>query len=462
MPQMSRRSRKRRKTGGAGWLGKAALALIVLGVVAAGALYAMVRGYLHSDAFRHFMSAKVSRAARVNGRFAPFRWDGLAVESREFHATGEGLVRELRVEGLHTEIGVGGLGRGVWEIRGSRARRLEVSLDARASGVVQTPTVRRRVSKPQPKPRGWLPTEVEVEGIDVGNVIIRATLKQGPASVTGMSVHVEPTAGRQAYRAELADGAIVLPHDHVPTIRLDRASLRYQDGRFFLTGANASVWRAGIMEASGEWDSVAGSYAIQGGISGVKCDELLNETWAKRLTGGIATDFTFSNARGVPAARGHLAIRNGTLTALPILDALAAYADTRRFRMLALSEAHSDWRWQRGELRFAHLVLASEGLVRLEGDLAIRDRRLDGTFRLGIAPGTLATIPGAETDVFLAGERGLLWAPLRITGTLDDPDEDLTDRLVAAAGARMFDVLPETGERVIKYSRTLLGDRPTR
>ncbi len=87
---------------------------------------------------------------------------------------------------------------------------------------------------------------------------------------------------------------------------------------------------------------------------------------------------------------------------------------------------------------------------------------LDGTFRLGLAPGTLATIPGAETDVFLAGERGLVWAPLRITGTLDDPKEDLTDRLIAAAGQRMFEVIPETGEKVIKFTRSLLGDSPSK
>jgi hypothetical protein len=51
---------------------------------------------------------------------------------------------------------------------------------------------------------------------------------------------------------------------------------------------------------------------------------------------------------------------------------------------------------------------------------------------------------------------------LRITGTLDDPKEDLTDRLVAAAGLRMFDVIPETGEKVIKFTRSLLSDSPSK
>ncbi|MGL5019493.1 MAG: hypothetical protein ACRDBP_15265, partial [Luteolibacter sp.] len=105
-----------------------------------------------------------------------------------------------------------------------------------------------------------------------------------------------------------------------------------------------------------------------------------------------------------------------------------------------------------------NLVLSSDGLVRLEGSITLRGQQLDGTFRLGLAPGTLSTIPGAETDVFLPGERGLLWTPLRITGTLDRPKEDLTDRLITAAGLRMFDQLPETGEKVIKFTHSVLGE----
>ncbi len=462
---MSRRSRKRGHAGRSGWLGKTALALIVIGMVAAAGLYAMVRGYLHSDAFRRFLSDKVSAAAKVSGEFKPFRWEGLAVDTPAFEATGEGLIKELRVEGLHTEVGVGGLRRGVWEMMGSQVQRLELSLDARNHAGTSAPKIEAKVRPRREtgeRQRGWLPTEVELKGLDVRELVVRAVLKQGPASVTGMKIHVEPTGGKQAYRAEIGDGDIVLPFDLVPTIRLDRARLRYQDGRVFLTSANAAVWQDGRVEASGEWDSGAGVYSVEGNASGVKCDELFNETWAKRFIGEADTDFTLGNQDGALVARGRLTVSNGTLTALPVLDALAAYADTRRFRVLALTEAHTDWRYQDGEILLSDLVLASEGLVRLEGSIFIRGETLDGSFRLGLAPGTLAKIPGAETEVFSPGGRGLTWTPLRITGTLEDPKEDLTDRLVAAAGLRMFDIIPETGEKVVKYSRSLLGKSPAK
>jgi hypothetical protein len=457
--EMSRRSRRRGTGGGQGWLGKAALGLIVAGVLVAAILYARVRSYLHSDGFRQFLSVKASQAANVDGRFTPFRWDGLAVDTSAFEATGEGLIKDLRVEGLHTEVGVGGLRRGVWEIRGSRVQRLEVSVDARNRGLPTAPRVATK-APPPPRAKGWLPREVELQGMEVGELVVKALLDPGPASVTGMKLRVEPAAKKDAFRVEVADGTIRLPFGLVPELRLDRARLRYQDGQVFLNSANASAWKDGRLAASGEWDAACGRYALEGDVAGVKCEDLCNEDWSKRFIGDLESDFTLDNHGGAPVARGRLTVRNGTLTALPVLDTLAAYADTRRFRVLSLSEAHTDWRWKNGEILLSNLVLASEGLVRLEGNLVIRGKALDGTFRLGLAPGTLATIPGAETDVFVAGERGLVWAPLSITGTLDDPKEDITDRLIAAAGLRMFDVLPETGEKVIKFSRSVLGDSP--
>ena len=455
--EMSRRSRKRGGSGSAGWLGKAAIGLIVVGVLAAAVLYAMVRGYLHSDAFRRFLSVRASEVAGVEGQFTPFHWDGLAVETSSFEASGPGMVKGVRLDGLHTEVGVGGVRRGVWEIKESRMQRLEVSLDARDRAKRDAPAVERKIPQSKPKQKAWLPTEVELQGVDVGEVVVRAILDQGLVSASGMRLRVDPAGAKHAYRMELSGGAIRLPFGLVPELRLERAKLRVQDGQVFLNSSTVAAWNDGRIEASGEYDLAGGRFSLEGTLSGVKCEDLLNADWSKRLIGEVNSDFTMDNRSSAPVARGRITVANGTLTALPMLDALAAYADTRRFRVLTLSEAHTDWRWQKEEIFLSNLVLAAEGLARLEGSIFIRGRELDGTFRLGLASGTLATIPGAETDVFAPGERGLVWASLRISGTLDDPKEDLSDRLVAAAGLRMFDVIPETGEKVIKFSRSLLG-----
>lgn len=464
---MSRRSRRRRRAsgGGAGWFGKALIVSIVCGLVGTGLLYLAIRSYLHSESFREFLAKKAGDAAGVEGSFTPFRWEGLAVNTGKFEGSGEGLVRKLRIEGVQTEIGIGGLHRGVWELRGSQVQRLDITVDASgASGATDVASFgfQPGALAPSDSASGWLPRKIDLRGLDVSDLIVRANLKAGPGRVSGVRMTVEPDARGAAYRVELSDGEIELPSGLIPQIRLQRAGLRYLEGVVFLNSAQAAVWKDGRIDASGEWDARTGSFIVQGDVTGATCEDLFNETWAKRFTGELGSDFTLQNRSGERTATGMLVLRDGTLTALPVLDALAAYADTRRFRVLKLNEARTVWYWKQDELRLTDLVIASDGLVRVEGAITIRGKDLDGSFRLGLAPGTLANIPGAETHVFFPGERGLLWAPVRITGTLDDPREDLTERLIEAAGLRMFDVIPETGEKVIKFTRSVIGDAPSK
>jgi hypothetical protein len=321
--------------------------------------------------------------------------------------------------------------------------------------------VSRQVEK-KAKPPAWFPSEAELQGIDVRELVVKASLDQGQAIASGISLHAEQAGAKDSYRAELEGGTLRLPFANSPELRFERARLRYQKPQIFLTEGTLAAWANGRIQGSGECDLKSQRFTIEGDATDIKCEEMLNADWAKRLTGDVTSDFVLDNSAGFPRASGKLSVRNGTLTALPMLDSLAAYADTRRFRILTLHDAHTEWRWKKGEITLNHLVLASEGLMRLEGELVIRSQEIDGLFRLGLAPGTLATIPGAETDVFVAGERGLLWTTLHVTGTLDHPKEDLSERLIAAAGIRMFDQIPETREKAIQFTRSLLGEPSSR
>lgn len=453
---MSRRSRRKNSGGEKRWLGKAAVGLLVLAVVALGAGYAAVRGYLHSDSFRKFLSAEAGKVAGVTGEFSPFRWQGLAVDTEGFKATGKGMVTGVKADGLHTEVGLGGLSRGVWEIKGTNVRLLELSVDARKR-VDEETMVKEDIKSEKPATRpGWLPRDAELQQVEVRQLAVRAILEEGLVTAGGMRVMAEQAGAKGAYRAEISGGTVNLPFKLVPELRLDHVRVRYQDRQVFLTEARMEAWENCSIVGTGEWDTRTRRYSMEGNATGIRTEDLFGADWAKRLTGEVVSDFTLENPAGPPQAHGTLTVNNAVLTALPMLDALAAYADTRRFRVLTLDEARTDWNWKKGELTLSKLALSSEGLVRLEGTLIIRGKELDGVFRLGLAPGTLSRIPGAETDVFLPGERGLLWSPLRVTGTLDDPKEDLTDRLIAAAGMRMFDMIPETGEKAIKFTRSML------
>lgn len=463
---MSRRAKKRKSLKNATWLGRSLIIGGGLLVVGAAVGYGMLRSYLHSDGFRLFLSAEVGKAVGVRGEFGPFRWDGLAVDSSKFEAQGDGMVSAVRADALYTEVDLGGVRRGVWQLEGARVNRVELHLDARKSERAAAtpapeppPAQQREVAKA--RKRGWLPDVVEVKDLTIRDTVVHATLDDGHAVAEGMQVRAGALAGKNNYQAEIDGGTVRLPWDWLPEVMLDRIRLRHQDGLVVVSDARAKVWKSGRIDAAGEWDLPRKAYAFEGTARDLDLASVLSESWAKRLAGTASSTFIVHNRSGDLTANGRLQVHNGVLTALPILDSLAAYADTRRFRVLPLDDASTNWEWRAGVITLNNLVLASEGLVRLEGRLVIDDGQLDGTFRLGLAPGTLSAIPGAETHVFLPGERGLLWTPLRITGTLDDPKEDLTARLVDAAGSRMFELLPETGEKVLKFTRSIIGETPS-
>ncbi|MFD2256965.1 hypothetical protein ACFSSA_09775 [Luteolibacter algae] len=454
---MSRRRRRREKGGKGPWFGKFLIVSGILVVLLAGAGYAGLRAYLHSEKFRRFLSAEVSQALNVNGDFLPFRWDGLAAATDGYSGGGEDAVISLRSGPIATEVGFGGIPQGIWEIKATEIRSVELALDMRRSGETHfDEKADKRHKKKQP---GWVPQEVELESLAIGEVSVDALSDAGLFSARGSSLRIFPAVKKKSYKAEIAGGFLDFPNEHVPRMAIERIAATYGNGRLYLTKAQVRAWERGRIEAYGEWDTISDEYSIEGAVRGVGCEEILNADWKKRLSGELTSTYVIDNRSGYPAVEGLLHIENGTMTALPMLDALAAYADTRRFRVLQLSDAHTRWRYGQGVLQLSELVLASEGLVRLEGDLTIQGENIEGRFRLGIVPGILSRIPGAETDVFVAGEEGLLWTWVRVTGTLDDPDEDLTARLLEAAGMRMFERLPESGERVLKFTDSVLGEK---
>ena len=101
-------------------------------------------------------------------------------------------------------------------------------------------------------------------------------------------------------------------------------------------------------------------------------------------------------------------------------------------------------------------MVVSDGLLRIEGRLTIEDGQLDGDLHLGLTPSTLASIPGAAHRVFHPGREGLHWTPVKITGTTKAPQEDLSDRLIAAGFEWMYEMV--NGQLVLRQGGKVAGD----
>ena len=425
------------------WQAKLTIALIGGGLLAGGIFYGLVRNYLHGDAFRRLLSEKVSKAIGVQGEFGAFRWDGLALDSASFNASGDGPLRGLQMEGLHTEIGLGGLKNGVWEITGSKVRRLESSFDFNQAPIGipaatdEIPPSTAPSGKSETDKRSWLPREVNFDGLHIADANIDAKFGENQLIANQLRIDIK-SYGLQGHSAEISGGNFKILGKNYPSVDVERIKLKHQENRIYLNQLELSAWDNARLEASGEIDRNSGRQSIDGSISGVKCSDLLSGDWVKRLSGEVETTFSINNHSGSTIASGKLALKNATLTALPALDALATFSNTQRFRSLTFNDARSDWQWQEGRLTLDNLVMASDGTIRAEGRIVIDGEKLDGQLNIGLPVDVIAKLPSAANDVFNLNERGMRWAQVRISGTTDKPKEDLSARLMTAAAAQLI------------------------
>jgi hypothetical protein len=76
--------------------------------------------------------------------------------------------------------------------------------------------------------------------------------------------------------------------------------------------------------------------------------------------------------------------------------------------------------------------------MRIEGAFTVVGGQIDGTFQVGVTPSSLQWLPGSQERVFTVARAGYLWTPMRLTGAIEHPSEDLTPRLAAAASGAII------------------------
>lgn len=450
------------------WLllsGLAFLGLIVIGMIFG---YNAVRSYLRSDDFRQMLGSQAGGMLDGEAQFAPFVWDGWNVSTDEFSFQGEDGIQNLNARGIKAAVDIGAIWGGTYRIEDVRLREVELIGDFRKKPVVEVSEpevipVDSGTTSSDGSPSFWdrfLPDTLEVTGVDIANVNGRAVTDDGIWAWRSATARIRPAATKEVYDVELMGGEITTPLSLVDELSLRSAKGRYSGDHFYLLSSQFDALESSRVEMEGEFGLDSRAWILRGDVKGAMVQEVIAEDWKQRLMGPLILDFEVTGRPDHDArVTGNIMIKDGILTALPVLDRIAAYSNTARFRRLDLSDARLSFEKSGSSLELNDIILVCDGLVRLEGSMRIEgDEIRKGEFRVGIAPGTLAHIPGAETKVFQRGELGYLWTPLRISGTLDSPQEDLSERLIAAAGERMFELVPETGQYVLKYSGEVIGE----
>ncbi|TDU70985.1 hypothetical protein EI77_02103 [Prosthecobacter fusiformis] len=448
-------------------LGSLLVVCIVILLVMPMLVMGWVRSYLQEEAFRGRMEQLFGTQMRGEVTLAPLHWTGDEVTSAQASVTTtQGW--QANLDGLHLMLDWNAFRQGKWRTVGAGID--SITLEKKVVSPIAKPVVFVASAPPLGSTgssipiwlRRYLPTETEVDGVSVERFSL---LHPGPWNVRNTKVRAATwRQGETSIQVTAEDGIvetpIMLPAQLQPVkLNLTRASVRLSREELQLKEASLKWLDAGEITARGHLRPQEGTWEVSTHIAGIPLQECLTEDWRIRLSGFIEGDLTARGSRtATPVITGQVDIRQGILTALPVLDQLASYTGVERFKRLVLDVATSQVSITGRTRQFEKVILQSNGLLYLNGNLKVEGDQIDGNFMLGVTPETLKWIPGAGQHVFTAthptGPVGMMWTPLRITGTLQAPREDLSTRLAAAVGKVLLDA---PGQVVNKGSELLIA-----
>jgi hypothetical protein len=182
---------------------------------------------------------------------------------------------------------------------------------------------------------------------------------------------------------------------------------------------------------------------------------LLKEDWRARLHGLLNGEARIKVPlkEGGPSlattVTGKVRLERAVIEALPVLNKIADYLRTERFRRVELNQASANVTFDRKGLVVENLVLESKQLIAIRGGFTLENGIVNGTFQVGVTPGPLQWLPGSQERVFNVERDGYVWAPMRVTGPPDALKEDLSSRLIAAAQGAVVEKVEKTATEAV-------------
>lgn len=415
------------------------MVLLVVGYIG---LRLWLTAYLRSPGFRELIAGITAKQLKATGDFMPFHFAGTTIYSDAFKAKGsaQAAFSTLDADQIRAEVNLNGLWNHAWEIDEIAIQRLQIAVGKPAPGDAAELPVDTATS---PRPQwSWLPNHVDLKKVTVQEVNL-AWLQGAPQAGSAENVDVVITPDGDAWNLACQGGTI--KQKGQPELTLGMAHLRYQKPSLFITDADLRNGSSGgTITVSGEVDFEK-SYEVHAKVANVPVGPFLREDWRAKLKGNLVGDvkvtgpLPYDNA---PEVSGSMALVNGDLEALPVLDQIAIFTNTQRFRKLSLSRASADFTHSATKTTVTNLILESEGLIRVEGGCVIENGLIDGTFQVGVTPSSLQWLPAQlQSVVFASSHDGYVWTTMHLTGPVEHPNEDLTQRLVSAAGGQVIDTV---------------------
>lgn len=407
----------------------AAIAIFLVIAFAAGiaAFFSpLVTRYFESDGFRTAMEQETAKGLHFpQARYAPIRRTGtLMAQSEGFEAeNGQKAMKSLVAHGITAKFDPWGVFVRQWRFTDVRVESGDVEIQIYEANPEAAPA--------KPWFAIFLPNRVYLEKIESEQANIIWRFRGERAGFFGTQLLITPNGRDFEYVAtggrlkmapvpdlDLRRIHVLITKTLLTLYDLDLASDSHSDESIRARG------RAGIGENR--------SIDVNATFNAVPMRHWLPVEWKGRFNGSASGDLHWAgkdpkleNSSG----EGSLRIQNGRIDNVPLLQKLAELSQKNSFEPLDLKECSLKFAWRYPEIDITDIIIEEEGKFRIDGEISIKGRLLRGTIRLGLAREYLDWLPNPE-EVFSRRSSGYLWTNVHLSGTIDEPRQDLSQRII--------------------------------
>ena len=406
-----------------------AIAILFLIAVLAGVLIffsPLTTRYIQSDAFRAAMEDETAKGLHFSsGHYSPIRRMGaLVAESEGFQASnGERALKSLYAHGITARFNPWGVFVRQWRFSDVHLESGEVA--------IQIYEANPEAIKPKPWFSIFLPNRVFLKHIESERSDITWQFRGERAGFFGTQLLITPHGPDFEYFASGGRLKMAL----VPELDLRRAHILIT--KTLLTIYDVDLASDSRGEASIHAQGNAGlgkdkSVDLKANADRIPIHAWLPAQWKRTLSGNAFGEVHWSGENPKLESSfgdGALRVREGRIRNLPLLNKLAELARNKSFEYLQLNDCSLSFTWRYPKIDIKDIAIEERGKFRIEGEIAINRRALRGTLRLGLTRRYLDWLPNPE-EVFNRQQSGYLWTTVHLSGTIDEPKQDLSPRIV--------------------------------
>ena len=407
----------------------AAIAIFLVIAVAAGiaAFFSpLVTRYVESDEFRTAMEQETAKGLHFpQARYAPIRRSGtLTAQSEGFEAeNGQKAMKALVAHGITAKFDPWGVFLRQWRFTDVRVESGDVEIQIYEANPEAVPA--------KPWFAIFLPNRVYLERIESEQANITWRFRGEQAGFFGTQLLITPNGRDFEYVATGGKLKMALVPD------LDLRRIHVLITKTLLTLYDLDLASDSHSDESIQAQGHAGlgedrSVDVNTTFNAVPMRHWLPAEWKGRFNGSASgelhwegIDPTLENSSG----EGSLRIQSGRIDDVPLLQKLAELSQKSSFERLDLNECSLRFEWRYPEIDLTDIIIEEEGKFRIDGKISIKGHLLRGTLRLGLTREYLNWLPNPE-EVFSRRSRGYLWTNVHLSGTIDDPRQDLSQRII--------------------------------